>query len=676
MADSFDPYQEWLGISPFEPPPNHYRLLGLRPFEDSADLIQQTVIRLVARLHGLAAGRPEALTRRIFADLAAARDTLTNPEAKRAYDRALRDQLANGPSTGDEKTASGLHENTIAERENSGGDEAADSVIFQAAEDPRDAGTPSTIASRSTLAPAPGETPKPAKAKRIGDYVILERIGVGGMGQVFKAQQRKLKRIVAIKVLPPQWIKSIESVRRFYREVESAARLNHPNIVVAFDAGEQNGIHYLVMEFVDGKDLSQVLKQDGPLPITNVIDYVRQAATGLAYAHREGIIHRDIKPANLLVNQEGQVKILDMGLASNKSSITAGDDAKRGAATGGPIMGTVDYMSPEQAEDTQQADARSDIYSLGCTMYRLLTNDLMYKGETNAKKIQSHRAGPIPTLRALRPEAPAWLDQVFQRMVAKQPAARFQSMEELAQALNEGQQTGEVKGVLVAPSTPPSLPPPRPLPSSLPPPLPVALPAPAASSSTAVPPPLPATTAPRTDSNAAVPPALPEKRAAVAPAPLASADLPPDAPPGAGTASQATLPEFLMTFQEPETSAAPLQLSPPKPAPPRPAPPKAAAPMPAPAIPAPPRSPNQRSAPPVAPPSPAPPPRPAPAAVPVAAKSAATKFAGPPVSVNPDSGAPATQPASSPRGLLWFGVVAGALILALAALIVIKLASL
>jgi len=148
-----------------------------------------------------------------------------------------------------------------------------------------------------------------------GDYVILDRLGGGGMGQVFKARHRRMKRVVALKILPPETVSSAHAIERFEREMEAAARLSHPNIVTAYDAGEDHGVHYLVMEYVDGTDLSYLVKRNGPLPAATTVRYIIQAARGLEYAHGEGVVHRDIKPANLLLDKGGVVKILDMGLA-------------------------------------------------------------------------------------------------------------------------------------------------------------------------------------------------------------------------------------------------------------------------------------------------------------------------------------------------------------------------
>ncbi len=266
-----------------------------------------------------------------------------------------------------------------------------------------------------------------AKSLVFGAYVVLDKIGAGGMGMVYRGQHRRMKREVAIKVLPGGSLNDDDAVERFYREVEAAAKLLHANIVTAFDAGQHGNSHFLVMEYVNGKDLGVVIRERGPLPVSAAVDLIIQAARGLEYAHGEGLIHRDIKPANLLVDKKGTVKILDMGLA-RLAAATTGDD---GLTKSGQIMGTVDYMAPEQAADTRKADARSDIYSLGCTLYRLLTGQSMFDGETIMNKMMSHAQLPPPDLQIQRLDVSDQLNAVFQKMVAKSPADRQQSMSEV-----------------------------------------------------------------------------------------------------------------------------------------------------------------------------------------------------------------------------------------------------
>jgi serine/threonine protein kinase len=261
----------------------------------------------------------------------------------------------------------------------------------------------------------------------MGNYVILDKLGAGGMGMVFKARHLRMNRDVAIKLLPPDRMKKAAAIRRFQREVETAARLSHPHIVAAYDADKAKGVHFLVMEFVDGDDLQRHVAKHGPLSVPHAVSCIVQAARGLEYAHAEGIVHRDITPANLLLERSGTVKILDMGLAHVEEHAPP----TSGAAGENSILGTVDYLSPEQAAHPNAVDGRSDIYSLGCTFAYLLTGRPLYGGESALDKLLAHRDAPIPSLREIRPEAPDELDRVFQRMVAKEPSQRYSTMSEL-----------------------------------------------------------------------------------------------------------------------------------------------------------------------------------------------------------------------------------------------------
>jgi serine/threonine protein kinase/formylglycine-generating enzyme required for sulfatase activity len=277
----------------------------------------------------------------------------------------------------------------------------------------------------------------------LGNYVVLDRLGQGGMGLVLKAQHRRMKRTVALKMLSPAVTESPEALRRFQREVEVAAKLRHTNIVAADDADEANGTHFLVLEYVEGLDLAAIVQDRGPLPIEQALHCIQQAARGLEYAHGRGVVHRDIKPSNLILDREGTVKVLDMGLARLKS---AGPQHDQLTGTG-QIMGTVDFMAPEQAMDTKSADARADIYSLGVTLWYLLTGRVLYEGDTTVMKLMAHQNKPLPSLRGACPAASPNLVAVFNRMVAKSPDARYQSMTEVIADLDRCQ-----RGQLAPPS--------------------------------------------------------------------------------------------------------------------------------------------------------------------------------------------------------------------------------
>jgi len=264
------------------------------------------------------------------------------------------------------------------------------------------------------------------KSLVLGNYVLMEKIGSGGMGQVFKAEHRRMKRVVAVKLLPPAMTKDQATIARFEREVEAAAKISHPNIVAAHDADCADGVHFLVMELVEGSDLSALVKKNGPFPVETAVNYVLQAAKGLDAAHKKGIVHRDIKPANLLLDTEGTVKILDMGLARLSGE---NDGATQAELTSpGTVMGTVDYMSPEQAVDSKTADARADIYSLGCSLHYLLTGKPIYEGDSLMNRMLAHRDKPIPSLCAAQSRVSEQLEAIFKKMVAKNVEDRYQGM--------------------------------------------------------------------------------------------------------------------------------------------------------------------------------------------------------------------------------------------------------
>jgi len=286
-------------------------------------------------------------------------------------------------------------------------------------------------------------------------YEVLCLIGKGGMGDVYKARHRKMERTVALKVINRGLVRKAEAIDRFHREVKAAAQLSHPNIVTSHDADQAGGYHFMVMEFVDGVDLSQTVKDRGALPVAEACDYVRQAAIGLQHAHHRGMVHRDIKPHNLMVTKDGKVKILDFGLASFAPEAIADADTNeaRGDLTmAGAIMGTPDFISPEQADDARTADIRSDIYSLGATLYFLLSAQPPFAEGSVMHKLKSHAQSDPEPLSTVRLDVPAALADVIKKMMAKDPDERFQTPEDLAESLKPFSQSAEPRGI-VEPAT-------------------------------------------------------------------------------------------------------------------------------------------------------------------------------------------------------------------------------
>jgi eukaryotic-like serine/threonine-protein kinase len=260
---------------------------------------------------------------------------------------------------------------------------------------------------------------------------LLDRIGSGGMGTVFLCEHTGLRKQVAVKVLPPDQAGDEGTRERFFREARAAAALDHPNIVRVHDANSTGGVHYIVMEYVEGRDLQTHLNKYGPIPYEKACTYVAQAALGLQHAAEKGIVHRDIKPANLLVDKDGVVKVLDMGLArfraDEKDNLTAKYD--RGA-----ILGTADYMAPEQIIASSQVDGRADIYALGVTLYALINGKPPFSGN-NTQKMAGHTSIKATSLTQIRREVPKGLSAVVDKMMAKSPDERYQTPAEVVAAL-------------------------------------------------------------------------------------------------------------------------------------------------------------------------------------------------------------------------------------------------
>mgnify|MGYP001370645992 CR=1 FL=1 len=278
---------------------------------------------------------------------------------------------------------------------------------------------------------------------RIGPYVILDRLGEGGVSEVFKAWDTIRGRAVALKVLRQHLTGQSAALREFQRELRTVIRLSHPNIIKTFDASQVGALHYFAMEFIEGLDLDRYVRRAGPLPITLACDYIRQVAQGLQHAHQLGLVHRDIKPANLfLINPpvagaagappvrygpNAVVKILDWGLARLRADVEdAVDPANMDMdAEKGMLIGTADYIAPEQAIDPCLVDIRADIYSLGCTLYFLLTGQPPFPGASLMQKLMQHQDAERPQVRTARPEVPEGLAVVVQRMMAKRAEDRY-----------------------------------------------------------------------------------------------------------------------------------------------------------------------------------------------------------------------------------------------------------
>jgi serine/threonine protein kinase len=395
VAERFDAYQQWLEIPPQEQPADHYRLLGLTRFDADPSRVASAADQRMSHIRSLVLGPHVELSQRILNELSKAKTVLLDPALRAAYDNVLRTAA---PVAGENPAAwppGGQLPHLVNKAELKSGDV-------------------------------------------VGDYRIVERTTASTLGVTYKAQHVGTRGNFLLKTLPPKAAKKPEVRKRFQREMDILTRLNHPNLIVACDSGEHNGLPYLVLEYVLGADLSRLVREQGPLPIDQAVDYLVQTARGLAELHWHGVFHRNIKPQALLVDVRGNLRITNLLLAKigEGSLLDAGEAA---LTTFGESMGSIDYLPPEQAVDSSHADERSDIYALGCTMFYLITGRPPYAMKSDIDKIMAHRQAPVPSLRKLRHDAPAWLDDACRTMLAKKPRDRYQKANDVIAALTQRQ---------------------------------------------------------------------------------------------------------------------------------------------------------------------------------------------------------------------------------------------
>jgi len=266
---------------------------------------------------------------------------------------------------------------------------------------------------------------------RLEHFELVQYVGGGGMGRVFRAADTRLQRTVAVKILPPEQASDEETLLRFQNEAQSAARLDHENIARVYHVGEDQGLHYIVFEFVEGVNVRALVEQQGPLPLPEAVSYTLQVAEALAHADARNVVHRDIKPSNLLITPEGQIKLIDMGLARLKRLGTSAADLTASGVT----LGTFDYIAPEQARDPRSADVRSDIYSLGCTFFYMLAGRPPFPEGTVLQKLLQHQGDQPPDVRQFRPDLPDEAAHVLRKMLAKDPRHRYRDSADLLEEL-------------------------------------------------------------------------------------------------------------------------------------------------------------------------------------------------------------------------------------------------
>ena len=392
MNAAWDPYHQWLGIPPAEQPADLYRFLGLVKFEKDPRVIQVALERQMARVRAAATPATSEPARRILEELATAGRYLLHPDSKASYDFVLRAA------------------------------EPASSIIEES-----DTGSPAAT-------PAAPAAPV-AQVLQFGPYRPVERLFATTMSVTYKVVHQTNGHHFSLKTLLPAALKDASLVKRFQREIDIATRLSHPNLIAGVDAGQIQNQPFFVTQFVLGTDLGALVKQVGKLPLEHVISYVLQAARGLQHLHQYGVYHRNVKPQSLLVDNQGILRVANMTIARVESSSPLARDINLTMV--GLRMGSPDYLPPEQSLDARVADARADIYSLGCTLYYLLQAQPPYTGKSVMEKVIAHQQAPLPSLRGDRTDLPDWLEELFRRMIAKRPEDRPETMAEVVATLEK-----------------------------------------------------------------------------------------------------------------------------------------------------------------------------------------------------------------------------------------------
>lgn len=382
---AFDPYLTWLGISPQQRPVSHYDFLNLPEGESSQPAIQKSIDLRRSFFQSQLSGEYGGAARMMLEKLEEISDCMSDERAKKEYDKMLK---------------------------------------------------ASSMSSRSMRGQvAPGFL--------LGQYELLEKVDKAASGILWRVQNSVTGKKGLLKMLPSKSSEQPEVLKRFQREIQLASQLSHDNLLCACDADINGEIPYYVMSVERLTNLEQLCRSRGLLPLQTVISYMIQAAKGCEYLHWKGVVHRNLRPDNLFVDQLGILKVGNYLTArtENGSYIEGGFDEQ--LTQDGQMLGSFDYMAPEQASSANKADHRSDIYSLGCTMYWLLTGRPVYVETSLVKKLMAHQNAPIPSLRRVRSDIPDKLDKIFQKMMAKNPAQRFQSMAEIVSALSDQQPRGK-----------------------------------------------------------------------------------------------------------------------------------------------------------------------------------------------------------------------------------------